>query len=68
MGFARYSQTPAEKEARQWQIKVDMANASLRQYAHLATQRELTPFEQRNVKRVELRLAKLMENNPNEPM
>ena len=64
--YARDSRTNAQKEARQWQVKVGMANAALEQYAFIAASRELTKFEQRNLARCKARLAKLMAENPNE--
>lgn len=64
--YARNSRTAAQTEARNWQIKVDMANAALEVYAQIDSERGLTKFEARNQMRCQARLAKLMENNPNE--
>ena len=66
--YARDSRTSAQTEARNWQIKVDMANASLEVYAQIDSERGLTKFEARNRLRCQARLAKLMDNNPNEPV
>jgi hypothetical protein len=64
--YARDSRTSAQTEARNWQVKVDMANQVIATYTHIATWRELTNVDKANLKRVEARLAKLMAENPNE--
>ena len=64
--YARDSRTSAQTEARNWQVKVDMANAVIASYAHITTWRELSKVDLANLKRVEARLAKLMDENPNE--
>lgn len=62
--YARESRTSAQKSTREWQLKVDMAKASIDGYAQIATWRELSKSDVANLRRVEARLAKLMEENP----
>ena len=66
--MVRYSRTPAQKAAREWQVKVDMVRAAIEDYTQRATWRDLSKFELTDLRRFEKRLARLMDENPNEPV
>jgi len=66
--MVRYSRTSAQKAAREWQRKVDIANQELRMYAdQVADGRLLSNYDAMRQRNAAKRLARLMDENPFEP-
>ena len=66
--YARDSRTSAQNEARKWKASLDAALNEIGNWRKIAATRELSKAETRRKSNAEKKIAKLMENNPNEPI
>lgn len=67
--YARDSKTSAQRAAAKWQQEVDGLNAELATYERIVAEgRKLSDYDASRQRNATKRLAKLMAENPNEPV
>lgn len=67
--YARDSKTSAQRAAAKWQQQVNDLNAELAVYAGIVSDgRQLSDYDAMRQRNASKRLAKLMAENPNEPV
>lgn len=67
--YARNSRTPAQRQAVEWQRKVDEKQRLLAMFdQQIAAGRKLSDYDQRRQNTTRKALDELMDENPNEPV